>query len=41
LTIDLELASETPFNMGYWLTGYSNFTTGAGPVSHIAAVWNY
>jgi hypothetical protein len=40
-TIDLELASETPFNMGYWLTGYSNFTTGAGPVSHIAAVWNY
>jgi hypothetical protein len=40
-TIDLELASETPFNLGYWLTGYSNYTTGGGPVSHIAAVWNY
>jgi hypothetical protein len=40
-TIDLELASETPFNLGYWLTGYSNYSTSAGPVTHIAAVWNY
>lgn len=40
-TIDLELASETPFNVGYWLTGYSNYETGAGPVAHIAAVFNY
>ncbi len=40
-TIDLELASETPFNLGYWLTGYSNYETGSGPVTHIAAVWNY
>jgi len=40
-TIDLELASETPFNLGYWLTGYTNYATGAGPVTHIAAVWNY
>jgi len=40
-TIDLELASETPFNLGYWLTGYSNYSTGSGPVTHIAAVWNY
>jgi len=40
-TIDLELASETPFNVGYWLTGYSNYSTGAGPVTRIAAVWNY
>lgn len=40
-TIDLELAHETPFNVGYWLTGYSNYSTGAGPVGHIAAVWNY
>ncbi|HET6349474.1 MAG TPA: hypothetical protein VFH88_10375 [Candidatus Krumholzibacteria bacterium] len=40
-TIDMELASETPFNVGYWLTGYSNYATGAGPVTHIAAVWNY
>jgi len=40
-TLDLELASETPFNVGYWLTGYSNYSTGAGPVSRISAVWNY
>ena len=40
-TIDLELASETPFNLGYWITGYTNYATGAGPVTHIAAVWNY
>ena len=40
-TIDLELASETPFNIGYWLTGYSNYSTGAGPVTRISAVWNY
>jgi len=40
-TIDMELASETPFNLGYWLTGYSNYSTGSGPVTHIAAVWNY
>ena len=40
-TIDLELASETPFNLGYWLTGYTGYTTGSGPVTHIAAVWNY
>jgi hypothetical protein len=40
-TIDLELASETPFNLGYWLTGYSNYSTSAGPITHIAAVWNY
>lgn len=40
-TIDLELASETPFNLGYWLTGYSNYSTSSGPVTHIAAVWNY
>ena len=40
-TIDLELASETPFNLGYWLTGYTNYATASGPVTHIAAVWNY
>lgn len=40
-TIDLELADETPFNVGYWLTGYSNYDSPAGPVGHIAAVWNY
>jgi hypothetical protein len=43
-TIDLELASEAPFSLGYWLTGYSAWgsaTGSAGPVTHIAAVWNY
>jgi hypothetical protein len=37
-TIDLELASETPFRLGYWLTGYA---VDSAPVTHIAAVWNY
>jgi hypothetical protein len=40
-TIDLELAEETPFNLGYWLTGYSNYETGAGPVARISGVYNY
>jgi hypothetical protein len=40
-TIDLELAHETPFNLGYWLTGYSNYDSGAGPVTRISAVYNY
>lgn len=43
-TIDLELASETPFSLGYWLTGYSAWgqdTGSTGPITHIAAVWNY
>ncbi len=40
-TIDLELAPETPFNLGYWLTGYSNYDTAGGPVGRISAVYNY
>lgn len=40
-TIDLELAHETPFNLGYWLTGYTNYDTAAGPVGRISAVYNY
>jgi hypothetical protein len=40
-TIDMELASETPFNLGYWLTGYSNYDTAGGPVGRISAVYNY
>jgi hypothetical protein len=39
-TIDLELNHETPFNVGYWLTGYSNYG-GGGPVGRISAVYNY
>lgn len=41
-TIDMELAAETPFSLGYWLTGYSawgGFST--GPVARISAVYNY
>jgi len=41
-TIDMELADETPFSIGYWLTGYSSFPTGGlGPVARISAVYNY
>jgi len=43
-TIDMELAQETPFSIGYWLTGYSAFgeTQGSyGPVGRISAVYNY
>jgi hypothetical protein len=39
-TVDLELAEETPFALGYWLTGYS-YPTAAGPVGRISAVYNY
>lgn len=40
-TIDLELAEETPFNLGYWLTGYSNYSDASGPIGRISAVYNY
>jgi len=43
-TVDLELAEETPFGLGYWLTGYSdawNDGSGHGPVGRISAVYNY
>jgi hypothetical protein len=41
-TIDMELAHETPFSIGYWLTGYSAFfDSGPGPVARISAVYNY
>jgi hypothetical protein len=39
-TIDLELAEETPFSLGYWLTGYNGYGS-AGPVGRISAVYNY
>ena len=39
-TVDLELAQETPFALGYWLTGYSGYGAG-GPVGRISAVYNY
>ena len=41
-TIDAELAAETPFSIGYWLTGYSAFVNAdEGPVGRISAVYNY
>jgi hypothetical protein len=44
-TVDMELASETPFGLGYWLTGYNQIwdetSGGFGPVGRISAVYNY
>jgi hypothetical protein len=40
-TVDLELADQTPFGLGYWLTGYSGAWGPAGPVGRISAVYNY
>jgi hypothetical protein len=44
-TIDLELAPETPFSLGYWLTGYSAWdnapTSGYGPVGRISATYGF
>jgi hypothetical protein len=40
-TIDMELAEETPFNLGYWITGYSGNWGYGGPVSRISAVYNF
>jgi hypothetical protein len=43
-TVDLELAPETPFGLGYWLTGYNQIwddTAGFGPVGRISAAYNY
>ena len=41
---DLELAEETPFGLGFWLTGYDDAWddgSGHGPVGRISAVYNY
>jgi hypothetical protein len=43
-TVDMELAHETPFGLGYWLTGYADAWSdgsGHGPVARISAVYNY
>jgi hypothetical protein len=42
-TIDMELAPETPFSVGYWLTGYSAFDGigSAGPVGRISATYGF
>lgn len=42
-TIDMELAPETPFSLGWWLHGYSAFTSGAeyGPIARISGTYNF
>jgi hypothetical protein len=40
-TVDLELADETPFGLGYWLTGYNGAWDASGPVGRVSAVYNY
>jgi hypothetical protein len=42
-TIDAELAPETPFSVGYWITGYSAFDDfdGAGPVYRLSGTYNF
>jgi hypothetical protein len=43
--IDCELANETPFNLGYWLTGYNGWDYGddgyMGPISRISANYHF
>ncbi|MBI4720631.1 MAG: hypothetical protein HY770_05330 [Chitinivibrionia bacterium] len=40
--IDCELANETPFNLGYWLTGYESWDSDySGPVSRISANYHF
>jgi hypothetical protein len=44
-TIDMELAPETPFSLGWWLHGYSAFESGefssGGPIYRISGVYNF
>ena len=43
-TVDMELAPETPFSIGYWLTGYSAFGAFpgvAGPVYRLSGTYNF
>ncbi|MCH7548418.1 MAG: hypothetical protein IH969_02590 [Candidatus Krumholzibacteriota bacterium] len=41
-TIDMELSEDTPFSLGYWVTGYTAFSaTNEGPVGRISATYNY
>ena len=41
-TIDMELTDDTPFSMGYWLTGYSEWGEGGnGPVARISGTYNF
>jgi hypothetical protein len=42
-TIDLELAPETPFSLGWWLHGYSAFDSGTtyGPIARISGTYNF
>ena len=42
-TIDMELAPETPFSMGWWLHGYSAFERADdyGPIARISGTYNF
>jgi hypothetical protein len=48
-TVDMELAPETPFSLGYWLTGYTawpqdydgGYREWAGPVWRVSATYNF
>ncbi len=37
--IDMLVSEETPFNLGYWLTGYEGYSN--GPVSRISATYHF
>jgi len=41
-TIDMEIAPETPFSLGWWLHGYSAFSDGGpGPIGRISGTYNF
>ena len=42
-TIDMELAPETPFSMGWWLHGYTAFESEEeyGPIARISGTYNF
>jgi hypothetical protein len=39
--IDCELGEETPFGLGYWLTGHTAYPGGNGPISRISATYHF
>lgn len=41
-TIDMELAPETPFSLGWWLHGYSAFSSSTyGPIARISGTYSF
>ncbi len=37
--IDMQIGGDTPFNLGYWLTGYSQYN--GAPVNRISAIYHF